>query len=143
MMKGLFRLLLFIIAAVLIYNYFFGDIKERQTSEQIVEQVKELGQSIGEMLVSEKDKIQSGKYDDALDKIGDFIKNMRSNSDELDVAALHKLNELEKQKNQLQEHIKAVEQDSTADEEDERRLKKEWEDLLNEMEIFIEDNRKR
>jgi len=142
MIKGLFRLLLFVVAIVLIYNYFFGDAREKQASEHIVEQVKELGKSIGDVLVSEKDKIQEGKYDDALDKVGDFIKNLRKNSDAMDVDDLRKLNELERKKLEMEKNIEEFDKDGKRTKEEEKELKKEWESLMREMEDFIDSQKK-
>lgn len=141
MLKGLFRLILFVVAVVLIYNYFFGDDREKQASEQIVQQVKDLGKSIGDVLISEKDKIQEGKYDEALDKVGDFIKNLRSNSDSMDVDDLRKLNELERKKLEMEKHIQEIDQEGARSPEEEKKLRNEWDDLMNEMEDFIESQK--
>lgn len=141
MIKGLFRLLLFVVAVVLIYNYFFGDAREKQASEQIVQQVKDLGKSIGDVLLSEKDKIKEGKYDEALDKIGDFIQNLRSNSDSMDVDDLRKLNELERKKLEMEKHIQDIDKEGARSPEEEKKLRNEWEDLMKEMEDFIESQK--
>jgi len=141
MLRGLFRLLLFVVAIVLIYNYFLGDAKERKQSEEIVSQVKSLGKSMGDLLVAEKDKLQQGKYDEALEKVGDFIKNLRSNSDQLDVDGLRKLNELEAQKIELQSKMEAIDGDGYRSTEEEEELKNDWQRLILEMESFLKDQK--
>lgn len=143
MLRGLFRLLLFVVAIVLIYNYFLGDAPERKQSEEIVTQVKSLGKSMGDLLVAEKDKLQQGKYDDALEKVGDFIKNLRSNSDQLNVDGLRKLNELEAQKIELQSKMEAIDGDGYRSTEEEEELKNDWQRLILEMESFLKDQKQR
>jgi len=143
MIRGLFRLLLFVVAVVLIYNYFFGDARERQQSEEIVSQVKSLGKSMGDLLMGEKDKLHQGKYDDALEKVGDFIKNLRSNSDHLDVDGLRKLNELEQQKKTLQEKLENMDADGIRSDQENFELKQDWDQLIQQMESFLMEQKQK
>jgi hypothetical protein len=141
MMKGLFRLLLFVIIIVLIANYFWGNVDERRASKEIAEQVKELGKSIGDVLISEKEKIEDGKYDGALDKIGDYIKNLRANSDHMDVNDLKKLNELEAKKDRLKDRLQESQTDGELDIEEKDQIQLEWDQLIDEMEEFVKQQK--
>jgi uncharacterized protein YoxC len=143
MLKGLFRLLLFVVSIVLIYNYFFGDKQEKETSQQIVNQIKDLGKSVSDLMLSEKDKLKDGKYDDALTKIGKFIDNLKSNSDGLTSSELKELNDLEKKKNSLQEKINEIDADGKRSTAEEELLKKEWESLIEEMDAFVKKQKKK
>ena len=143
MLKGLFRLLLFVVSVVLIYNYFFGDKQEKETSQQIVNQIKDLGKSVSDLLLSEKDKLKEGKYDDALNKVGTFIDNLKSNSDGLSTSELKELNALEVKKNELQEKLSKIDADGKRSPEEEESLQKEWESLIEEMDSFVQKQKRK
>jgi len=74
MIKNLLKLAVFLVIGVLVYNYFFGNAVEKERSAKIGNQVKELFQSAVDVVKDEKEKFDAGKYDGALDKVGDAIK---------------------------------------------------------------------
>ncbi|MFK8114987.1 MAG: hypothetical protein AB8B91_22485, partial [Rubripirellula sp.] len=69
MVKTLFKLVLVLVVGLLSYNYFFGTAEEKERSRQVVAQVGELTSSVVDLLKTEKQKYDAGKYDAAFSKI--------------------------------------------------------------------------
>jgi hypothetical protein len=144
MIKWLFRLVLLLVIGILIYNYFLGDKQEKEQSSAIMTQVKDLGKSLSGLIVSEKDKFDQGKYDIALDKVGEFIDGMRSNEKNLDKETLIKLDELERKQKALQLHVdKTSDLDSAQAEKENKKLRKELNDLLREADELLKATEKK
>ncbi len=144
MIKWLFRIILLLVIGILVYNYFLGDKQEKEQSSAIMTQVKNLGKSLSGLIVSEKDKFDQGKYDLALNKVGEFIDGMRSNEKNLDEDALIKLDKLEKKQKALQLHVdQTSDLDSIEAEKENKKLRNELNDLLREAdELLIETEKK-
>jgi len=106
MIKLLIKIAIPIIIGILIYNYFFGTNEEKETSRVVFTKTKDLTVSVYDMLRSEKDKFDEGKYDKAMDKLNDVYAAARSNEDELTATDKVKLKELESEKKELQKDIK-------------------------------------
>ena len=77
MIKSAFKLVAFLLVVLVVgivaYNYFLGTEEEQENSRRIIDQVRGLGSSVVNLLYSEKEKFDQGKYDSALEKIGDAI----------------------------------------------------------------------
>ncbi len=78
-MKSLIKIAVIAIIAILSYNYFFGTESEKQQSQEIVNEVKELGQSLKELVVTEKEKFDEGKYDKLVQKVESVLKDVKKN----------------------------------------------------------------
>lgn len=142
MFKWLIRLLIFLLILIIGYNYFFGNKEEKESSEQIVTQVKSLGKTLGGVLKSEKEKFDSGKYDEALDKVGNFIHGMKKQADKLDAKQLQQLNELEAKQHLMQKHLDEN-KDSNIDlsKADREALQKELQDIIREMDALLKSTK--
>ena len=137
MIKGLIKLVLIMVVGILIYNYFMGTPEEKATSKKIVSEIKDVGRSIGQLLKSEKEKFDAGKYDNALDKIGDVFEDLKSKA-ESSGEWMDKLRELELKRENLRKKLEEGGKDErTATEQEE--LKKEMEELLEETEDLAEE----
>lgn len=69
-MKGLIiKVVLLLVVGVIGYNYFFGTAEEKESAQRIVGQVKQLTQSVADLLKSEKEKFDEGKYDAAISQL--------------------------------------------------------------------------
>ena len=79
-MKRLVRLLVVVLIAIVAINYFTGNDQERETSEKIVEEVKDLGRAIGDLVRAEKAKYNKGEYDDLLNRIGIMLNTVKEKS---------------------------------------------------------------
>ena len=108
MIKLLIKIAIPIIIGILIYNYFFGTKEEKETSKVVFTKTKDLTVSVYDMLRSEKDKFDEGKYDKAMNKLNDIYSSARSNQDELTTSEKIKLKELEAEKKELQKDIDAT-----------------------------------
>ena len=108
MFKLLFKyvipLAIVVVGFILGYNYFFGSAEEKENSKAIISKISGLGQDVFNLLVSEKDKFDEGKYNDALEKIGSGISYLKTKATELADGGkqwLQKLDELEQEKQEL------------------------------------------
>lgn len=84
MLRSLIKLGLFLVAGILVYNYFFGTAEEKAQSKQIFTEIKDVTKSAVGLLKSEKKKFDEGKYDDAVDKIGGLIDNLKGKAEKLE-----------------------------------------------------------
>ena len=99
------------------YNYFFGTAAEKQNAQKIVSQVTGLGADVINLLVSEKDKFDEGKYDQALDKIGlaiSSLKDLAADAVDGGQAWLDKLQDLEQQQDQLEKQLAELKSQSSS-----------------------------
>ncbi len=112
-MRSLLKVALLVVAGILVYNYFLGTPEEKETSEKVFRQVKEVGKSIGDLIKKERQKFRDGKYDKAFDKLEEAYQKLKgtmdasSNSEEkerLDMLE-RKRDELIREKEELQKEL--------------------------------------
>ncbi len=99
-MKTIIKLLIIAILALILYNYFYGDETERETSAQVVDNARQLGQSLWDMIRVEKDRFSDGKHQEIVDNIGSTIGFVRDNRDAMNISD-SQLMELEKHQSEL------------------------------------------
>lgn len=92
-MKTLIKIALIAIVAVLGYNYFYGSESEQEQAEKIVGKVKDLGADIKNLVFSEKEKYQEGKYDKTIDKFSDLISSVQEKISNIDLEKLEEKQE--------------------------------------------------
>ncbi|GAB4496935.1 MAG: hypothetical protein OHK0019_29610 [Saprospiraceae bacterium] len=98
-----------LVVGILIYNFFFGDSAEKEQSRKIFGQVKDVVVSVSQLVKTEKQKFDAGKYDTALEKLGGAYQAVRSQVQKLDASFLSRLDELEKRKAALQSELDNIE----------------------------------
>ena len=109
-MRQLIKLGLILVVAILVYNYFFGDTQEKAQSKEIFHKVGELGKASWSLLKSEKAKLDDGKYDTAIDKIGNVYDDLRSRARSTnDTESLQRLSELERERLALEQRMAEIE----------------------------------
>lgn len=101
--------------AVLIvgYNYFWGTPEEQESSKEILGRVKDLTGSVVELLSSEKEKFDKGKYDDALVKVKATFAALKEKAAAMGDSGqelMDRIGELEQQESELSTRL--AEQDS-------------------------------
>jgi DNA anti-recombination protein RmuC len=140
MIKWLIRLVLLLVIGLLAYNYFWGDQHEKVQSRAIIDQVKQLGKSISDLLITEKEKFDTGKYNEAANKIGSVVQELKKNAASLNEEELERLDAIE------QKHIafkKQIEQSGqmTAEEVGTKKeeLRQQLEELLRETDSFLQN----
>jgi len=72
-----------LVVGLLAYNYFFGTPAEKESSAQVFAQVKDLSSSVVNLLKSEKEKFDEGKYNDALARLKTAIGLEREHAESL------------------------------------------------------------
>lgn len=129
MIRSILKLAVFLVVGVLVYNFFLGTPEEKEQSRAIFNKGKEVVVSVGDLVKSEKEKFDSGKYDEALDKVGNLFNGMREKADDLSSNDQYKneLEELDAKRRELQEDLKDVETDQDnnfTSEKDEKKARK-------------------
>lgn len=113
MIRSLIKLGVLLVIGLLVYNYFLGTPEEKAQTQQVLDKGKEVLVSVGDLLKSEKDKFDAGKYDDALDKVGTAFDNIRDKAEEFaDRDYLNRLEALDDKRIELQEELEEIETDS-------------------------------
>ena len=146
MIGFLLKITVLIVFGLLAYNYFFGTDEEKTQSSKVFSQVKEVAVSVGELAKSEKGKFDAGKYDKALEKLGNAYKAAREGAQDLDAGVLKRVGELEKRKEGLSKEIASIEKAEQTEKKGqsaeaqaaEQKLRKEK--LHREMEQLITDS---
>jgi len=77
MIKSVLKLAVFLIVGIVAYNYFLGDDQEKEQARNIVKGTgKVINSGVG-LLKDEYNKFKDGKYDRALDKVGNLLKDAK------------------------------------------------------------------
>lgn len=108
MIRSLIKLGLLVLAAILVYNYFFGTSEEKTQSREVF---KKTGDALGaawNIVKSEKQKFDSGKYDKVLDQLGNAYKAVRERAQYVDDKVIKRLDELERRKASLQQQLDSI-----------------------------------
>ena len=109
MLRTLLKLAVLLLAAILIYNYFFGTNEEQETSRKVFGQIRGVVVSVGDLIRSEKDKFDAGKYDKALERLGGVYKSIREQAKHVDQDVIRRLDDLENRKARLQQELDNIE----------------------------------
>ena len=140
MIKSLLQLAVILVVGILIYNYFLGTAEEKEQSEKVFESARDLGKSAWDLLKSEKEKFDEGKYDQALDKINSLISSMKDKAEKIqDSEILDKISDLEKQKRDLEKKINESDQGNSANESQQADIKDDWKNLIDETESLMNE----
>lgn len=143
MIGFLFKIAVLLVAGVLAYNYFFGTPEEQAHSSKTFNQIKEIGVSVRELALSEKEKYDAGKYDTVLEKLGAAYKAAREGAQKLDAGVLKQVDELEARRGELKRELDSIERDEAdADKAASAKQKKRKQELLREMEELVRDSDK-
>ena len=119
MIKHALKLGFLLLIGILGYNYFFGTAAEKETSQKIFGQVKEVAVSVKDLVKQEKNKFDAGKYDKALQKLGNAYKGIREKLGGIDKKLLDRIDHLDDRKAKLQKEIREVEKSGDVDKQNE------------------------
>jgi hypothetical protein len=109
MIRSLLKLAALLVAGILIYNYLFGTNEEKENSRRVFGQLRGVVVSVADLVKSEKNKFDAGKYDAALDQLGGAYRAIREQAQHVDGKVLERLGELEERKAHLEEKLHNVE----------------------------------
>lgn len=73
----------FLVIGLLGYNYFFGTAEEKEQAQEIFSKGAEVVGAGTDLLKSEYQKYEDGKYDEALDNINNLLSKLKENGGEL------------------------------------------------------------
>lgn len=148
-LRNLFTLGMILVLGILVYNRFLGDPEEqaqaKTTFQTIGNAFKDVGGAVSNLLLSEKEKFDEGKYNQAMDKIGDLFSSLKDQAKDLGETSeeyLNKLEELNKQKEALQEKIDGFKGKRMSDEqstEANEELKGELKDLMDKINATMDE----
>lgn len=152
MIRSLIKLGLMLVVGILVYNFYFGTEAEKESSRRVFNEVKEVGVAVKDLIKSEKQKFDAGKYDDALGKIENAFGNLRQKARDLeDSDLLDRLAKLEDKRQELEtEYRKKMEETPTEFNEkgeevydltdrEKRKMKRELDELLRETEGVVNE----
>jgi nucleoside-triphosphatase THEP1 len=105
----LFKLALTIVIVVLIYNRFFGTSQEKEQSKKIFGEMRNLVVSVTGLVRSEREKFDAGKYDTALDKLGQAYRAVRDRAKFVDENVIDRLGQLERRRAELERQLDELE----------------------------------
>lgn len=124
MIRSLIKLGLLLVAGILVYNYFFGTTEEKSQSKEVF---KKTGDAVGaawNLLKSEKQKFDAGKYDKVLDQLDGAYRVVRKQAQYLDEKVLSRLDDLENRKASLQKELDAIEKEDAKQQGDPNQASK-------------------
>jgi len=110
MIGNLLKLLLIVVLGILIYNYFLGSDTEKQNAKKIFGEVKDVGVAVKDLLKSEKQKFDAGKYDQALDKLETMLDKLKRTAKDGE-EHLDRIQELERKRDALEKELAEYEQE--------------------------------
>lgn len=144
-LRNLITIVIMLVAGILLYNSYFGTPDEKAqaktTFKTIGKAFKEVGNAIGGLLKTEKEKFDEGKYDKAMDKISDLFKKLGDKTKDLKVNKeeyMDKISELQRQKEALKEKISEAGKKEMTDDESVRIN----DELRNNVNSLFEDLKK-
>jgi hypothetical protein len=111
-----------------VYVSFFGNSKEIQLRNKLLNTGKEFGQSVVDVFQNEKEKMEDGNYDKVLSKLDDAIDNLKQ-ADKDNGKFNSEIKEIEDQKTALKNNINENQENSNS-EENEKKIKKLAEDII-------------
>ncbi|QDT11526.1 hypothetical protein [Planctomycetes bacterium K23_9] len=105
MIKTLFKFVILLAILLVGYNFLFGTAEEKESSRQVVAQVRDLSASVFDLLRNEKDKFDDGKYDAALAKLKSAIGIEKDRASQSDHECLEDCQHLEQQEADLEHRL--------------------------------------
>lgn len=136
MIRFILKVAVFLVIAVVGYNYFLGDEAEKTQSREIVGKARDLGKDAWNLLKGEKEKFDEGKYDGAVDKLQALYGNLKETATKLkDSDALDRIMKLEEKREELAKELQSSnEETKTAAKKQLDKLTEETEELMHDLE---------
>ena len=140
MIRKIISLVVVLVIGLLAYNYFLGTPTEKKQAEEIIGKGAEVVGAGVDLLKVEYQKFRDGKYDKALDKIGDFLDDLKEKGGEV-VKEIDDWQERkgswDEKKDELEELLK-----SDSDSINEEEVKKAIEELEKEGKALKEEGQR-
>lgn len=151
-MRRIISWVIILVFALVGYNYFFGTTEEKENAKEIVNEVKDLGKASWDLLKSEKEKAEAGKYDEAADKFKDIFERLKGiASDENNREYIDRLADLEQKRQDLERKLERRERpddyntnlSSETSSDAERDIERDLSELYRQTEQLMQDMERR
>ena len=140
MISKIISIVVILVIGLLTYNYFFGTPTEKEQAKEIIGKGAEVVGAGVDLLKVEYQKFRDGKYDKALDKIGDLLEDLKEKGGEM-VKEIDDWQERkgswDEKKNELEELLK-----SGSDSINKEEVKKAIEELEEEGKALKEEGQR-
>jgi hypothetical protein len=113
MIRSLLKLGVLLVVGILIYNYLFGTADEKAQSKEVFQKTGAAVSSAWNLLKSERQKFDAGKYDKALEQLGGAYREIRDRAEYVDEKVLRRLDDLERRKAALEGELESIEKADT------------------------------
>ncbi|MFT4761583.1 MAG: DNA repair ATPase RecN [Saprospiraceae bacterium] len=148
MIKQLFKLVIIMVLGILVYNLFLGDSTEKENARKVFSEIKEAGVAVKDLIQSEKKKFDEGKYDEALDKVGNVFSKLKRRAKDIDEKYVDRIAELDETRKDLERRLEELNKKEEKMPESygsdskfaitEKKLDKERKDLTKELDsLFV------
>lgn len=140
-----------LITAILVYNRYWGDSSEKEKSQKVFGEAKELFHSVADVVKAEKQKVEAGRYDQAVDNIKSLFEKLRTSADD-NKDVTNQLDVLEEKRKAIEERlekIRAMPDDSASKPNSKQtqgpkaqeaaQLKSDMDDLLNQTNDLLNE----
>jgi DNA repair ATPase RecN len=108
MIKQLFKLVIIMVLGILVYNLFLGDSTEKENARKVFSEIKEAGVAVKDLIQSEKKKFDEGKYDEALDKVGNVFSKLKRRAKDIDEKYVDRIAELDETRKDLERRLEEL-----------------------------------
>ena len=142
MFGKLFRLIVILVIGILVYNFFLGDEEEKESARRIFGEAKELGIAVKELIKSEKEKFDEGKYDETLDKIGGLFRKVKNRAENIDDEYLDQITALDEKRKDLEKRLADLSEerpDEYGSEDNSRKIQRERKRIQRELNELMEE----
>ena len=133
MIRNLITLIFFFIVGWLVYTQVlgYGTAEEKETGKELVKNAKNTLSSVFGILSNETQKFKDGTYDDAINKLGGLLDDLRAQNNENggDADLDSQLEELKAEEERIKQEILAAKKNKMSGKESEQNDKKTKEDL--------------
>lgn len=129
-MRSTIKLLLLAIIGLISYNYFYGNEQEKARSQRVINEANDVFLSIKDLVVSEKEKFDAGKYDKALEKINYALQDVKEKSEDIGTELKDRLAKLEAEKEVLTEKLAEKEANAIWTETEKKQTQEDFQALI-------------
>lgn len=143
MIGRILKLGVLLLIGIVSYNYFFGTPQEKAKSKEIIDKVSDIGKAGVGLIQEEYDKFKSGKYDDALDKIGSALSSAKDKIEDKGGKLMTQISEWQDRKKKWEEEKSRLEDMfDTATDEEKEKLKDQIKSLNDEGKKLEQEGKK-
>lgn len=140
MIRFIITTAIFLVIALLGYNYFYGTAQEKEQAQEIFSKGAEVVGAGADLLKSEYQKFQSGKYDNTLDNVNNLLSKVKEQGGELR-EEIDSWKQRKEHWDQKQNYLRTL-LNSDSEFRDEEKVKKDIAELENEREILESEGKR-